>query len=150
MRWPTGVDAGSRGRGDQRCGVRIGERRGLDAVDRWLVNRWGAHSLVAGRLVYTPVVHQRWRLCEVEVIRAQDGLSAAAGLLPGPTRSAHTSSAGWPESCANVGRCWDLTGNPRPRCTTPTPERTGGLALRAAVHRRRSVDGIRRVAARRS
>ncbi|CAN5293490.1 DUF2071 domain-containing protein [soil metagenome] len=89
-----------------RChvGVRIGDRREPDDLDRWLVNRWGAYSVIRGRLCFAPVVHDPWPLHDAEVTVLHDELGMAAGWpLDRIERVHHTPSSGpvafdWPRA----------------------------------------------------
>lgn len=72
-------------------GVRVGRPRQPDALDRFLVNRWGACSRRFGTTLFTPVVHPPWTLHDAEVTVLHDELGAAAGLrLTEVERTSHT------------------------------------------------------------
>jgi uncharacterized protein len=70
-------------------GVRIGGRRQLDDLDRWLLNRWGAYSVIRGRLHHAPVVHGAWPVHDAEITVLHDDLGAAAGWPIGPIGRTH-------------------------------------------------------------
>lgn len=76
-RWP-----GPRG-----TASRMTVRRGAPITDpspleHFLTARWGLHTRAHGRTVYLPNVHPRWPLHRAELVEWDDGLIAAAGLLP--------------------------------------------------------------------
>ncbi len=50
------------------------------ALAQFLTARWGLHTSIAGRLIYVPNVHRRWRLLEAELTGCSDQLIDAAGL----------------------------------------------------------------------
>ena len=54
-------------------------------LDTFLTARWGAHSRLLGRTLWTPNSHGPWPLHEATLLSLDDGLLAAAGLpVPGP------------------------------------------------------------------
>ncbi len=55
----------------------------LTALDHFLTARWGAYSLVLGRLRYTPVEHPLWHLCHADMVSLEQDLTTACG-LPAP------------------------------------------------------------------
>lgn len=96
-RWPEPVGARSR------VGVRIGPSVEPDDLDRFLVNRWGAYSLIRGRLHHTPVVHDPWPLQQADPTLLYDRFSHAAGLTISTVERVRYAQAaravrfGWPE-----------------------------------------------------
>lgn len=51
----------------------------------FLTARWGLHSTLAGRTIWTPNWHQRWPLHTAELLRLDDQLTGAAGVrVAGP------------------------------------------------------------------
>lgn len=61
-------------------GVSAGDVVDPDPLDRFLVNRWGAYSLIRGRLHHTPVTHTAWPLREATLTVLSDELGQAVGL----------------------------------------------------------------------
>lgn len=55
----------------------------LGQLDHFLTARWGAYSLVAGRLRYNPVEHPLWPLHHAELVMLEETITAAMG-VPGP------------------------------------------------------------------
>jgi uncharacterized protein len=49
-------------------------------LEQWLTARWALHARWLGRTVYLSNEHQSWALRRAQVIEADDGLVAAAGL----------------------------------------------------------------------
>jgi uncharacterized protein YqjF (DUF2071 family) len=72
-----------------RLGLAVDGARHLDDLDRWLVNRWGVYSIIAGRLCWTPVAHTPWPLRDATVTVLQDDLGAAAGWPLGTVERLH-------------------------------------------------------------
>lgn len=70
-------------------GLRIGERITPDALDAFLINRWGAYSTIRGALHHARVVHDPWPLRTGRVTVLHDELGAAAGLPIGPSERVH-------------------------------------------------------------
>lgn len=56
----------------------------LTPLDHFLTARWGAYSLLLGRLRYTPVEHPLWRLCHAELVSLEQDLTSACR-LPDPS-----------------------------------------------------------------
>jgi uncharacterized protein YqjF (DUF2071 family) len=52
----------------------------------WFTARWGLHSRLAGRSLWTPNYHDPWPLHEARVLELDDQLVAAAGLTVDPTQ----------------------------------------------------------------
>ncbi|WP_108664397.1 YqjF family protein [Euzebya rosea] len=73
-RWPRPVGATSL------VGVRVGTTVAADDLDRFLVNRWAAYSMVRGVLHHAPVIHDPWPLHRAETTVVRDELGAAVGL----------------------------------------------------------------------
>lgn len=76
-RWPRPRGARSL------VGVSAGRPVEPDSLDAFLANRWGAYSLIRGRLHHTAVTHSAWRLREARVTVLRDALGAAVGLPVG-------------------------------------------------------------------
>lgn len=64
--------------------VRVSTDMSNEPLSHFLTARWGLHTTLAGRLIYVPNVHRRWRLTDAELTHCSDQLVAAAG-LPGVT-----------------------------------------------------------------
>ena len=62
--------------------VRPGAPIEPDARQQWLTARWGLHSLLGGRSVWIPNEHDAWPLQSADVIRLDDDLLAASGIVP--------------------------------------------------------------------
>ncbi len=60
--------------------VRVGGRVEPTDLEVWLTARWGAHSRVAGRTIWTPNGHGAWPLHEAQVLRLDDDLLGASGV----------------------------------------------------------------------
>lgn len=76
-RWPAPRGASSV------IGVSVGPRVTADPLDNFLVNRWGAYSVIRGVLHHTPVTHTAWPLREARLTVLRDELGHAVGLPPG-------------------------------------------------------------------
>ena len=63
--------------------LRVGEPVNPSAVEVFLTARWGLHSRLGGRTVFTPNEHDPWPLHEATLIRCTDELVGAAGLAVG-------------------------------------------------------------------
>lgn len=72
-RWPA-PQAGSD------IAVRVGSPIAPTPLEVFLTARWGLHSTIAGRTVFTPNEHEPWSLHEAELVHLQDGLVRAAGI----------------------------------------------------------------------
>jgi uncharacterized protein YqjF (DUF2071 family) len=55
----------------------------LGQLDHFLTARWGAYSVVAGRLRYNPVEHPLWPLHHAELISLDETITSVTG-VPGP------------------------------------------------------------------
>ncbi|MDJ0363386.1 DUF2071 domain-containing protein [Rhodococcus sp. H29-C3] len=51
-----------------------------DPLAQFLTARWGLHTSVAGRLMYVPNLHSRWKLLDAELTHFSDQLIETAGL----------------------------------------------------------------------
>jgi uncharacterized protein YqjF (DUF2071 family) len=60
--------------------VRVGEPVTPTEVEVFLTARWGLHSRIAGRTIFTPNEHEPWPLHEAELLHLRDGLVPAAGI----------------------------------------------------------------------
>lgn len=60
--------------------VDIGARTEPTDVETWFTARWGLHSRVAGRTLWTPNHHEPWPLHEAQLVQLDDQLVAAAGV----------------------------------------------------------------------
>ncbi|MGA9871796.1 MAG: DUF2071 domain-containing protein [Rhodococcus sp. (in: high G+C Gram-positive bacteria)] len=60
--------------------VRTSRDMTRDPLAQFLTARWGLHTSYAGRLLYVPNLHSRWRLFEAELTHCQDELVDRAGL----------------------------------------------------------------------
>jgi uncharacterized protein YqjF (DUF2071 family) len=60
--------------------VRIGAPVEPTEVEVWFTARWGLHSHIAGRTLWTPNFHDPWPLHDAELIHLDDELVAAAGI----------------------------------------------------------------------
>jgi uncharacterized protein YqjF (DUF2071 family) len=63
--------------------MRIGPAVRPTDVEIWLTARWGAHSRVAGRTLWTPNIHPAWPVHEATLLSLDDGLVAGAGVSLG-------------------------------------------------------------------
>lgn len=65
--------------------LRIGDPVEPTALESWLTARWGAHSRVAGRTIWTPNEHGPWPLHAADVVELRDDLLASSGVeVTGP------------------------------------------------------------------
>ena len=76
-----------RGGGSMTMTARVGERVEPTDLEVFLTARWGLHSRMAGRTIWTPNEHQSWVLHEAELLELDEELVARAGLKvpPDPT-----------------------------------------------------------------
>jgi uncharacterized protein YqjF (DUF2071 family) len=76
--------------GAARIDVHTGPRREPDPTELFVTARWGLHSRLAGRTVYTGVEHAPWQLHGADLLELTGDLLAAAGLpeVSGPPVSA--------------------------------------------------------------
>jgi uncharacterized protein len=65
-----------------RLAVRVGPPHEPDAMELFVVARWGVHHRIAGRTVFVAVEHGRWSLRTAGLLDLDGDLLAAAG-LPG-------------------------------------------------------------------
>jgi uncharacterized protein YqjF (DUF2071 family) len=65
--------------------VRVGQPVEPTATEVFLTARWGLHSRIANRTVFTPNEHGPWPLREATLVHLTDGLVSAAGIEVGPT-----------------------------------------------------------------
>ena len=79
-----------RGGGSLRLTVDVGERVEPTDLEVFYTARWGLHSTLAGRTVWTPNEHETWPLFAAHVLELQEDLVVRAGLrVPGePTERA--------------------------------------------------------------
>ena len=79
-----------RGGGSLRLTVDVGERVEPTDLEVFYTARWGLHSTLAGRTVWTPNEHETWPLYAAHVLELQEDLVVRAGLrVPGePTERA--------------------------------------------------------------
>jgi uncharacterized protein YqjF (DUF2071 family) len=68
------------GRGAARIDLRTGPSREADALELFVTARWGLHSRLAGRTVYTGLQHGPWELHRADLLAFDGDLLAAAGL----------------------------------------------------------------------
>lgn len=70
----------------EQLALRVGRRHHPNALERFLVDRWGIHARLRGRTVYVPLEHAPWPLQQAEPIEVSSTLPAAAGVatLSGP------------------------------------------------------------------
>ena len=72
---------------DSQTGERAGETCEDDtSLVTFLTARWGLHTVVWGRTIYVPNVHETWSLRSAEVLLLDDGLLGAAGFGELPMR----------------------------------------------------------------
>jgi uncharacterized protein YqjF (DUF2071 family) len=65
--------------------IRVGEPIEPSPLDVFLTMRWGLHSRLAGRTVWTQNIHHPWRLHAAELLHLQDSLVPAGGVpVTGP------------------------------------------------------------------
>ena len=64
--------------------AQVGERIQPTELEVFLTSRWGLHSTLAGRTVWTPNEHAPWVLHEVRLRGLAEDLVARAGLSVGP------------------------------------------------------------------
>ncbi|MEE8602680.1 YqjF family protein [Euzebya tangerina] len=101
-RYPT-AEHGDVPRPRSRVGVRLGSALDLDDVDRFLLNRWGAYSVIRGRLHHAPVAHDPWPVRAATITVLDDQLAAAAGVPISTVERVHYASAArgvsfdWPQ-----------------------------------------------------
>jgi uncharacterized protein YqjF (DUF2071 family) len=69
--------------------VSVGRPWEPNALERFVTDRWGLHTRIAGRTVYAGIDHGPWRLQAAEVLDPGGNLLAAAGLreVVGPPES---------------------------------------------------------------
>jgi uncharacterized protein len=69
--------------------IRTGPPREPDPLELFVTARWGLHSRLAGRTVYTGVQHEAWGLHRADLVELDGDLLAAAGLggVEGPPES---------------------------------------------------------------
>jgi uncharacterized protein YqjF (DUF2071 family) len=77
------------GAAEARIGVRVGRPCEPDALEDFVTERWGLHTRIAGRTMYTGIEHGPWRLQAAEALEVGGELLAAAGLpeVGGPPES---------------------------------------------------------------
>jgi uncharacterized protein len=77
-----------RGGGAMRLTVDVGEPIEPTPLEVFYTARWGLHSTLAGRTVWTPNEHEPWPLHEAHIVELEEDLIARAGLgVPGePTQ----------------------------------------------------------------
>jgi uncharacterized protein YqjF (DUF2071 family) len=77
-----------RGGGSLRLTVDVGETVEPTDLEIFYTARWGLHSTLAGRTVWTPNEHEPWALREAHIVEMEEDLIARAGLrVPGePTQ----------------------------------------------------------------
>jgi uncharacterized protein YqjF (DUF2071 family) len=66
--------------------LRVGAPLPAGPLERFVTNRWGLHTQVAGRTVHLPVAHPPWPLRTAELVDLAGDPLAAAGMpaAPGP------------------------------------------------------------------
>lgn len=62
--------------------VRIGDPVQPTPLEQWLTARWGLHAWIRGRTRWVPNAHDAWPLHSAEVLRLDDDLLAASGVVP--------------------------------------------------------------------
>ena len=68
-----------------RISIRVGEPIQPTMADTFVTARWGLHSRVAGRTLWTPNEHEPWPLHSAELLELRDSLVPAAGVaVAGP------------------------------------------------------------------
>lgn len=60
--------------------LRVGDPVLPTPLEIFLTARWGLHSRIAGRTVFTPNEHEPWDLYQADLLRLEDDLVGAAGL----------------------------------------------------------------------
>ena len=77
-----------RGGGSLRLTVDVGEPVEPTDLEVFYTARWGLHSTLAGRTVWTPNAHEPWALRQAHIVGLEEDLIARAGLgVPGePTQ----------------------------------------------------------------
>lgn len=68
------------GRVREQVVLRVGRRHHPNQLERFLVDRWGLHTGLAGRTAYLPLEHAPWPLHAAELTECSTALVAAAGL----------------------------------------------------------------------
>jgi uncharacterized protein YqjF (DUF2071 family) len=68
--------------GPRRIGLRVGGPTEAGSRERFLTDRWGLHTCIAGRTVHLPLAHAPWRLHAAELTALDGDPLAAAGLPP--------------------------------------------------------------------
>jgi uncharacterized protein YqjF (DUF2071 family) len=61
--------------------IEIGSPTEATPIEAFLTRRWGMHSRLGGRTLWTPNSHDPWVLHEATLRHLDDGLGAAAGFL---------------------------------------------------------------------
>ena len=65
--------------------ARVGPATQATDLEVFLTARWGLHSTLAGRTIWTPNEHPPWVVHEAEIIELDQDLVARAGLHVPPT-----------------------------------------------------------------
>jgi uncharacterized protein len=82
--WWTSARRFPRGGGALSMTARVGKRIEPTDLEVFLTARWGLHSCLGGRTLWTPNAHEPWVFHEAEILHLEEDLVARAGLqVPG-------------------------------------------------------------------